>query len=61
MANRQVFTESCTPNLRVSMERYRSVEHIQPQLMRGKVRESRVKNRRLLGVRMRNGWNVKLI
>lgn len=39
MANRQVFTESRTPNLRVSMERYRSAEHIPAQLMRGKVKE----------------------
>lgn len=61
MTNRQVFTESCTPNLRVSMERYRSVQHIPVQLMRGKVKQSRVKNLRLLGVGMRNGWNVKLI
>lgn len=59
MANRQVF--SCTPNLRVSMERYRSVEHIPAQQRRGKVKQSRVKNLRLLGVGMRNGWNVQLI
>lgn len=39
MANRQVFTESCAPNPRVSVERYGSVERIPAQLMRGKVKQ----------------------